>query len=146
MRDSSVNSYKLKKLIIIYLSLYAFLFKISYNSSYLFVCVMTLTCPWTAALSTHLCMYKNLRRYNCTWTITSIKAFYGGAQDILKMTANDCPGMVCLYWSNFSFMSSCKDEVMHGLWCSRYGIMYTFTLKNIWQQHVADFSVLHWIW
>lgn len=152
MRYSSVNSYKLKKLITIYLSLYAFLFEISYNSSNLFVCVMTLTCTWTAAHSTHLCMHINLRRYNCTWVITSIKACYGGAQGTLKMTANDSSGMVCLYWSHFSFMSSCEDEVTHGLWCSRYGIMYTRVLKkNIWQQlHfqqcVADFSALHWIW
>jgi len=49
------------------------------------------------------------------------------------MTANDSFKMVSLY--HFSFMSACKDEVMHSLWCSRYGIMYTFILKkNIWQQ------------
>lgn len=37
-----------------------------------------------AALSTHLCMHINLRRYNCTWIVTSIKTCYGDVQDTLK--------------------------------------------------------------
>lgn len=37
-----------------------------------------------AVLSTHLCMHINLRRYNCTWIVTSIKTSYGDVQDTLK--------------------------------------------------------------
>ena len=52
-----------------------------------------------------------------------------------NMTAKDSFKMVCLYQPHFSVMSLCRDEVIHGLWCSRYGIAYTFILKkNIWQQ------------